>query len=183
MFGIISVGLAALSGSGLSFMYEVSSKIDETVKPIYDFFEEREKEALLAAEENLNWKYIVDIKKSKIRNDLIRDQNNIKKAKYTTIKNNSGDVCELIYIDKLRISPEKLDVNNLSRKNMYHYQSIKIGVDTTVILIDEEFKIYNILCVNDKFQLIKNEKININVVPINDLQDQGVDMACKFGFW
>jgi len=176
---MIAVGIAALSG--LSFINDISN---ETTKPIYDFFEEREKEALLAAEENLNWKYIVDIKKSKIRNDLIRDQNNIKKAKYTTIKNNSGDVCELIYIDKLRISPEKLDVNNLSRKNMYHYQSIKIGVDTTVILIDEEFKVYNILlCVNDKFRLIKNEKITINVVSINDLQDQGVDMACKFGFW
>lgn len=76
---MIAVGLAALSG--LSFMYEVSNKIDETVKPIYDFFEEREKEALLVAEENLNWKYTVDIKKSKMRNDVIRDQNNIKKAK------------------------------------------------------------------------------------------------------
>jgi len=179
---MIAVGIAALSG--LSFMYEVSSKIDETVKPIYDFFEEREKEALLAAEENLNWKYIVDIKKHKMRNDLIREQNNIKKAKYTTIKNNSDDVCELIYINKLKISPEKLDVNNLSRKEMYYCQSIKIGVDNTVILIDEEFKLYNILLyVNDKFRLIKNNKITIHTIHTIQLQDNGVDMACKFGFW
>jgi hypothetical protein len=179
---MIAVGLAALAG--LSFVNDISNKIDETTKPIYDFFEEREKEALLAAEENLNWKYTVDIKKHKMRNDVIRDQNNIKKAKYTTIKNNSDDVCELIYIDKLRISPEKLDVNNLCRKNMYHCQSIKIGVDNTVILIDEEFRIYNILLyVNDKFQLIKNDKIMIYTIQSNNVENNSVDMACKFGFW
>lgn len=67
---------------------------------------------------------------------------------------------------------------------MYYCQSIKIGVDNTVILIDEEFRLYNILLyVNDKFQLIKNDKITIHTIQSNNVENNGVDMACKFGFW
>jgi len=179
MFGIIGIGVAALAG--LSLLDDVVNKINETTKPVYDFFEEREKEALLVATEDLNWKSTMNLKNTKIRNDVIREQNNIKKPKYTSIKNNSNDVCELIYIDKLRISPEQLNINNLERKDIR--RSIKLGVDNTIILINEEFKVYNILLyVDNKFRLVKNEKIIITVIPIKDLQIEEVDLGCKFRF-
>lgn len=60
------------------------------------------------------------IKNTKIRNDVIREQNNIKKPKHTSIRNNSNDICELIYIDKLRISADQLDINHMLRKDIYY---------------------------------------------------------------
>lgn len=59
-----------------------------------------------------------------------------------------------------------------------------MGVDNTIILIDEEFKVYNILLyVNNKFRLLKNEKTILTVVPINELQIEGIDLGCKFNLW
>lgn len=61
MFALIGLGLTALTVSG--FVSDVSNKIDETVNPVYDFFEEIKKQALLAAQEELNWKSITRMKK------------------------------------------------------------------------------------------------------------------------
>jgi hypothetical protein len=183
MFALIGLGFTALTVS--SFVSEISDKIDETVKPFYDFFEEREKQALLAAQEELNWKSITKIKNTKIKNDEIRKQYKITRPNITSIKNNSEDVCELIYIDKLRITPDQLFIGicNLDRKDIYYCQSIEVGVDNNIELITEEFKMYNILLYSDnKFRILKDEKIKILVIPIVEsrLKYTGIDLGCRF---
>jgi hypothetical protein len=183
MFAAIGLGLTALAVSG--FVADISNKIDEIVKPVYDFFEEREKQALLVSQEELNWKSTMKIKTTKIKNDEIRNRYKIIRPNITSIKNNSQDICELIYIDKLRITSEQLytDISKLSRKDIYYCQSIKIGVDNTLELINEEFKIYNILLYTDnKFRILKNDEVTILVVPVAELQYKytGIDLGCRF---
>lgn len=181
MFAIFGIGMTALAG--LSLVSDISNKIDETIKPVYDYFGERERQALLTTQEEVNWKSTMKIKNTKIRNNEIREKYNIDISNTTLIKNNSEDICEIIYIDKLRITPEQLstDISKLSRKDIYYCQSVKIGVDNILELINEEFKIYNILLYADnKFRILKNEKVIIRVIPGNQPQYTGIDMGCRF---
>ena len=167
-------------GAGTYIGVKANELYDEMTKPIYDYFEKADKDAVQRELEIIRQKQIERTKELHKNHDEIRDRYNLKKKNIITLSNNTRNVCDVIYVNHYNAknsneaiiwAKQVVDIKYFEwgLYNKLNTKKVVINTLSSIELIKNEFDEYFIvLHMNNKYIVLdKNDLVN-NDIKIKD---------------
>lgn len=189
-----------LAGVGLAYAGTVVTDWwDSATKPMYDYIDKENTDAVEREREKLRQLQIERIRGKNMENGEIRDKYGIKKKEQIILVNNSEEVCDIIYANHYK-SKNKEGAITWAKKmvdmkytdgellNKMSTKRVKLGVRGNLELIKNEFiEYYIVLHINKQFFVIDiDDCVDGKIMVKNKIklkEENMVDLKCTISLF